>query len=206
MGRSYHRSSPGGDAEPAMARRIIRPVGFNLNKKYSFFHANATKFEPKWSQSGLITVAARKTSSTSVMRRTTSSRRRSLPRRRGARSRASTSKNSRGNARPMCVSASGTSGAWIGFLANTDAPAPTASTSPPATSAARRRLHRCCFFLGEERLKRGGVALPEVLIGDNKPAAVGECWPLGNWSVWGKKGLSGSDGRDGTKGSHRCER
>jgi hypothetical protein len=133
---------------------------------------------------GAITVAARKNKrqiSTSVMRRTTSSRRSSLPRRRGARSRASTSKNSRGNARPLCGRASDTNGAWIGFLANTDDPALAASTSPAATSAARR-LHSCCFFLGEERLKRGVVALPEVLIGDNTPVAVGGCWPLGSWS------------------------
>jgi hypothetical protein len=67
---------------PAMAGRIIWPVGFNQNKKYPFFQANATTFESKWSQLGL-SVAARKNKrqvSTLVMRRTTSSRRRSLPR------------------------------------------------------------------------------------------------------------------------------
>jgi hypothetical protein len=88
-----------------------------------------------------------------------------------ARSRASISKNSRGNARPMCGNASGANGAWIGFLANTDAPVLATSTSPATTSAVRRRLHNC-FFLGEECLKRGGVALPEVVIGNSSPAAV----------------------------------
>jgi hypothetical protein len=63
-------------------------------------------------------------------------------------------------------------GLGLVFVANTDAPVLAASTSPPATSAVRRRLHNRCFFLGEGRLKRGAVALPEVAIGDSSSAAV----------------------------------
>lgn len=100
------------------------------------------------------------------MRRTTSSRRSSLPRRSGARSSASTSKKSRGNAGPNgdCNDTAVHAGCG-GF--------PAAMVSPAAT----RRVRGCRFFLWGDRLKRGGVGAPEVVvvvIGDGRlPPATG---------------------------------
>jgi hypothetical protein len=57
-------------------------------------------------------------------------------------------------------------------------------------------------------MKHGGVALPEVVIGDSLPVAVGGCWEVGalEGGGGGKKRLYQTDGRDGTQGSHRCQR
>jgi hypothetical protein len=48
-----------------------------------------------------------------------------------------------------------------------------ASASPAAKPTARRRPRGCCFFLGEDRLKRWGVPAPGVFIGDGSPVAGG---------------------------------
>lgn len=130
------------------------------------------------------------------MRRTTWSRRRSLPRRRGARSSASTSKNSRGSGAPTgeCGDTAGGERSDGVALAATNARA--ASASPAAKSAARRRLRGRCFFLEEDRLKLGGVAGPGVAIGDGSPAAGGERWRGGlSWGTGGWGWTAGMERR-----------
>jgi hypothetical protein len=61
-------------------------------------------------------------------------------------------------------------------------------------TAARRWLHSYCFFLREEPMKHGGVALPEVVIGDSLPVAVGGCWEVGALEGGGEGGRRGCTG------------